>query len=511
MTRRRLTWNDRKASAPPAMPGYQEPSNHPAAYPDPEADAYENGDTSSWAEDPTKGPYPNSFHPALPGTEETQGHPATDPKHYFPAGVTKQAALQIRKAAELKAAKCIRISQAMLGKKASVQAIEDQALDLMSLNERQIQAALKRVADGMTGADLMAVDNMTLTPPREACGETAEEKMLAEMMVGEEPEADEQMLAEMLAELKAEEAPKAEEQMLAEMLADEGTTDADEALLAQIMADEQKKCAARKRAGEDQNDPDTYKSEEDPKAGKKSEEDPKADEATKKASHYKRLAAYWAKVAAEEPKEDDEDPKTDEDPKVAKKADEDPKKSEGKSEEKAEEDPKKDEEDPKAGKKSAAKKLIAGLNLSDEVKAELAALLADDAPPVEEAPKAEEVPPAEEPVACGEPMSDDFLMDDMGMDDPLMDVPVDDELAILYGNKVAAEDPKEGDEDPKTDDDEPKTDEKKSGKTAAVKPQPRKPSTGAKTIGSVSKTASSEMDDLSKLWASAPDVSKIFG
>ena len=45
MARQRLTWEtpSRKASAPPATPGYEEPSIHPAAYPDPEADAYENG------------------------------------------------------------------------------------------------------------------------------------------------------------------------------------------------------------------------------------------------------------------------------------------------------------------------------------------------------------------------------------------------------------------------------------------------------------------------------------
>ena len=73
MTRRRLTWTDRKASAAPAMPGYQEPSIHPAAYPDPEADAYENGDTSAWAEDPHPGPYTNPMHPALPGTDARWG------------------------------------------------------------------------------------------------------------------------------------------------------------------------------------------------------------------------------------------------------------------------------------------------------------------------------------------------------------------------------------------------------------------------------------------------------
>ena len=109
MSRRRLTWENtsRKASAPPATPGYEEPSIHPAAYPDPEADAYENGDTSSWAEDPHPGPYPNGAPPALPGTDAPQGHPATDMAHYFPNGVGKQASRQLRAALEAKAAKAV--------------------------------------------------------------------------------------------------------------------------------------------------------------------------------------------------------------------------------------------------------------------------------------------------------------------------------------------------------------------------------------------------------------------
>jgi hypothetical protein len=491
------------------MPGYQEPSVHPAAYPDPEADAYENGDTSSWAEDPTKGPYANTSPPALPGTEEPQGHPATDPKHYFPAGATKQAAVQMRKAAEVKAAKCIRIAQAMLGKKASVQAIEDQALDLMSLNDRQIQAALKRVADGMTGSDLMAVDNMTLTPPREACGE---------VMADEDTKAEE-LLAQMMAE---EEGLTSDDAMMDEMMAAATAGDddpEDEALLAMLLAEEQKKlAAARKRAG--QNDPKTYMAdestdeadeklleammdEEAKKTAKKSEEEPEEKEtpaeASKKAAHFKRLAAYWAKVAEETPEEkkseEVKEEAKEEDKPAAKKAEE-AKPEEKKSEEsKPEEKPAEEKEE-----KKAALKVLAGLKLSDDLKAELAALLADEA----EEPKAEEAP-----VACGEPVAeepvaDDFLMDDMGMDDPLLDAPLEDDLALLYGTKVAEEK-----EEPKAEE-EPK-EEPKAGKTAAVKPQPRKPSTGARALGAVAKVASSDVDDLSKLWESAPDVSKIFG
>ncbi|MGB1099265.1 MAG: hypothetical protein ACPG34_08355, partial [Poseidonia sp.] len=47
---------------------------------------------------------------------------------------------------ERKAAKCIRIATAMLGEDAGVAAIEDQALALMDLSDRQIQASLSRIA-----------------------------------------------------------------------------------------------------------------------------------------------------------------------------------------------------------------------------------------------------------------------------------------------------------------------------------------------------------------------------
>ena len=39
---------------------------------------------------------------------------------------------------------------------------------------------------------------------------------------------------------------------------------------------------------------------------------------------------------------------------------------------------------------------------------------------------------------------------------------------------------------------------------------PKKASTGATRLGGVSKAASSEVNDLSKLWESAPDVSKFY-
>ena len=130
MSRQRLTWGDRKASAHPATP--DEGPASPAHKPDPGASDYENGDTSSWAEDVHPGPYPNSAHPATP--DEGPASPAY-----------KAAAIERR------AAKCIRIATHMLGDPSGdptkVAAIEDQALGLMNLSDREIHASLKRLGE----------------------------------------------------------------------------------------------------------------------------------------------------------------------------------------------------------------------------------------------------------------------------------------------------------------------------------------------------------------------------
>jgi hypothetical protein len=477
MSRRRLTWESpsRKASAPPATPGYEEPSNHPAAYPDPEADAYENGDTSAWAEDVHPGPYPNGAPPALPGTDAPQGHPATDLAHYFPNGAAKQASRQLRAALEAKAAKCIRLAARMLGKNASQEAIENQAIDLMTLTERQIQATLRRVAEEGGGTDILAFENMTLTPPRTGGEDDTEELLQA-------------MLAE-----------------------EDGSYEADdeEAMLASMLAEEQKRLASlkpSKKAG--QNDPRaTYKG----KAAEKAEDEKPAKEATdseekeaeesdedpaKKAAHFQRLAAYWSKKAKKaeadnEPEENEEEAEKDEEAEAAseKKAGELPEALKD-NQFKAKGD-KKDEskKDDKADKKAAFLRLASEF-LSADLKETLAALVAEEEAPAEKS-------------------ADDLLVDDL-IEDPLLDgmgvgddVDVDlDDLSNLYGMHTASEDSEE------TAEEEPAKEDKK----AAVRPQPRRASTGVKALGAVAKVASAaDANDLSKLWASSPDVSDVFG
>ena len=136
MSRKRLTWaaeGNRKASAPPATPGYgTEDQDHPAHQQDPAYEAYKKGDPDAWAETPNPPPYPEGNPPADPGYDtEDQDHPA----HKVNPRVPKEASLKAQ--VQKKAGMCVRVARAMLGSKAPTAAVEDQALDLMDLPERE--------------------------------------------------------------------------------------------------------------------------------------------------------------------------------------------------------------------------------------------------------------------------------------------------------------------------------------------------------------------------------------
>ena len=118
----------RMASPPPAMPtelvwGERDPS----------AEQYMNGDPESWAEGVRPGPYQNSQQPAMP--TELAGHPASSTR----AVLAKRAK------------KCITIAEAFLGRKASVESVEDHALSMMDWTDRQINAAYEKANEKLAG------------------------------------------------------------------------------------------------------------------------------------------------------------------------------------------------------------------------------------------------------------------------------------------------------------------------------------------------------------------------
>ena len=87
------------------------------------------------------------------------------------------------------------------------------------------------------------------------------------------------------------------------------------------------------------------------------------------------------------------------------------------------------------------------------------------------------------------------------------DMEADDTLAALF--KAASDDDEDEDEDEdETEDDEEES--KGTSKKASLKPQGRKSSEGVKSLGAINKEASSEVNDLAKLWESAPDVKAFF-
>jgi hypothetical protein len=482
MTRRRTTWTDKKASPPPATPGYLEGTNHPA-YPgqDPNADKYMNGDPSSWAEDPHPGPYPNPPPPpADPGMQEPQGHPATDPAHYFPGGAGRAASRDLRAAMEHKASKCIRLATALLGKSASGDMIEDQALDFMHLSDRSIQAAFERLA----GTDKK--ENYTLTPERKADDLLAEDDEKKEAK-----KSDDEMEEEKEAAKKAAHFRRLAAQWDAVAKGDRKATPSG-----------------------DQNDPAHYNFEGTDlgkKAGEDEEEEEKMlaemmeEEAKKKAADSKtsKDEPFGGKKAPPFEKKDDEK-------KEAKKSEDEEKKSE--DEDKEAKKAKKSEDEDKEAKKS------------------------EEEEPAKEAKKSEEEESDKEASVAGmlagmeEPMADDPFgadpLDLMDTDDTGMSP---DEMAVIYGGRYAKKsEEEESDKDAKKSEDE---DEKKEAKKSeedekealkhvdpkaaksAAKPQPRTASTGPKTLGTVSgnnRTAANEVNELSKLWESAPDVSNIF-
>ena len=197
MRRSRLTWN-KKADNAPATPN--EGYDHPADQGQQPVEKYfidndGNGvgsEPSDFAEDVHQPPYNKGDHPATP--HEGHDHPAM-----------KQAARDIRASVERKASKCIRIAQATLGKGASIEDLEDQALAFMNMADEDVVATLDRLSE-------MEAYQMAEEPTATA-------------MFAEEDSELEGLMAEFMAEIESDEHEDEEEAMLAEMLAEEEMAD----------------------------------------------------------------------------------------------------------------------------------------------------------------------------------------------------------------------------------------------------------------------------------------------
>ena len=395
MSRQRLTWGGgaRRASAHPALPW--EGPTHPAAKPDPEADQYENGDTSSWGEDIHPPPYRTSPAPAMPVDDGGYTHPATQP-----GAPAKNASI------ERHALKCVRVASAMLGRdvtaaaerndKRAEQLLTNQAFDLMGLTAAQLDATLRRLE--------------AANDPDEALLR----KMLAEEAEGEESDA----------EAGEDEAEHEDEEADAE-------------------ASKKASKKATRRAGE--------------------EEEDEGESKTASAQILAELRSLRSELNAL---------------KSGRKAGEDEAEAES-DEEACGEDMAMDDE----------QMLAQMLSEADVDSAYLSADMGDE-----------------------DGIGLDFALPDeaMGMvTDPMEFSDEDDALLnSIFAGRTAGEETHEEEEEAA---EEPVA--KKASRTASVnlRPQPRRPSTGVRSVGGLTRQASSaDVNDLSALWESAPDVSKVF-
>ena len=402
---KRIRMTQRSAAQPPASYGWE--PEHPAHKADPEVDAYlidndGNGtgsEPSDFAEDVSPGPYAQGPAPASYGWDPD--HPAAKADAKGAAPSEKKAAMQ-RMAAEKKAAKCIRIAQAMLGN-VDADTIEDQAVDLMDLSNSAINATMDR----LSAAFLADEDESDV----EAYSRAQNDAQLG--YGGMEAGDDADMVAE---------------EMLAAMLAEEDEAEAGYGLMSE----------------EDEAEAGLF-AEDEAEAGHHMAEDPEA-----------------------------------------------------------------------CGTMNAEEGMEAG---DEEVEAMLAEMLAPE-PALDLAPQMDEL--ESDPSDMGmmeDPMDAEIGLEMMAEDDPMGlsaedgdDAEASDEvLAQLFGGKVAGddEDEEEDEEDEEEEDEEEEKAEKKASSNR--RPKVRKASKGARSLGSVTKAATSEVNDLSKLWTMAPDVSDVFG
>lgn len=522
MSRQRLTWVDRAASAPPAVPGYNvEDQDHPAHQPDPAYEAYKKGDPSAWAEDPRNPPYPQGNPPSIPGYDvEDQDHPAHKEQPRVEKMNPKGA--NLRRLVEKRAEKCIRLARHMLGKKANTAMVEDQALDLMDLPDSQLDASLERLSGNpMMAEDLdeeiMSQDDFLMDDGMDDLG--LDMGMDEDLDLG----MDDGLLDDGMDDLGMDDG-----------LLDDGMDDmlpADDFDMEGIMA----KLASLTRQVRDlkrqanQNDP----SGPTLAPGFKSEEQVRAEGAsTTNLQQAKTARAMFASMDTDRDgflmAEDWTGSKAmfaaideDEDDIISEQEFMDSMAPTGCT-------ACGDDLDMLGGDEDLDPEETSMLAEMEMEAAKFAAKKSED----EEIEEVEEEDEAKETEASKKATDEAAMFglmgDPMGLTDVNASSPEDEAaLASIFG-KTADDDEKE--EDKETEEDEPEEDESEekeeapktaASRTAAAKqqrvasqrPQGRKPNPGVRTVGTLTRTASvsgSDVDELSKLWQSDPDVSEVF-
>lgn len=496
--RRRLTWgnNGKTASPPPSTPSVGnvlEPS-HPATQPDPDKDSAKTGDPGDWGDTPTSGPYDNGVPPSTPGYDEAGAeHPAS-----------KKAAeeAELMDGLKRRAQKAIKIVEACAAKDADPAAMKTAAMNIMELPEEKIDAAGQLLTKlGFFTAmddDDMDDDAMSQLAELEQAVEAMKQQMgMGDDMMGGGHQSDDLIVDEspgddiddpnsfmgmgddpmammpMMSsdpEIQAMYQSMMQEDAMSHMAKDDEDKDDDkddkeDHLFKKKKAALEGQIKALKKAMDDMEDDDSEEAKEAKKAAK---------EALK--SSLQRLAALSSKPAEPSPLD-----RLKAATKAAAKAAE-----EEEEEEVVEESEESDDDgDEEASKKAAAEAAAAA--------AEAQGTSAEDAIVLDNAHQA--------------------AVDPMGLTAGESETPIvgnDSILSLLYKNSSEDE---EAEEDDKDEEANKKAHQQRAASTP--RPQAPAPKSGIDALGTLTRTASegtpgADVQKLSSIWQSKPDVSDHF-
>lgn len=168
------------------LPGYDnlgwDHFGHPASSDQPSVDQY--GFDSEFGEGVRKGPYRSGPAPASYGWEPE--HPAVTDELVEDYALTDDLRQEnLKKAMERKAAKCIRIAESRLGRTASQREIEDLALRMMDLPNRTVNARVARLADNAVQVGTEYDEGLDFTGPGNASDELEAGEDMAHTMFDE--------------------------------------------------------------------------------------------------------------------------------------------------------------------------------------------------------------------------------------------------------------------------------------------------------------------------------------
>ena len=484
----------RKATS--SVPGYDnlgwDHFGHPASAEQPDLEEY--GIDSDFGEEVRQGPYEDSPAPASYSWEPD--HPAHSKK-------------ALKNSMERKAAKCIRIAESRLGKFASQREVEDLALRFMDLPNSVINA---RVASVMMPSEDMGhmsedVEGMMYSDDHDLMVD--DDGMMAEDM-------DNDLMADMGMYSEDDDLMAMEDDLMAEdddlmamdndLMADMGIYSDDDDLMAMdmysddddLMAMEHDLVAEDVDTDMDQIMAEFYAEDVDPVAEM---QDSIADTLTDEVAQLKAANARLARKVRSLSR-------TVHASKKSENTEKDSETTEEKASESTEEKASESTEDKVARIERLANALA-------DYMAEMEKSAADEEAKEEEAPAKEESKKAYNSMADiladleveeGEVAEElePVAEDPMGLDS-VADLQVDARLASIFtageGDEEVAEE---------TEAEETEAEETEAGKKASYRPSTQARQASVKTLGNISREASSS-DELSKLWESAPDVSKFFG